>query len=329
LARRITDIIGSFTGAVSLTLTDIADKFDASTGHTHDGTGTDGPPANAGQLQGRDVSASAPSTGQSLAWSGSAWAPATVGGGGGGGSPLIIEEVDGTPSGTPDTLQFPNGTLTDMGGGVYKYTDAGGGGGGGGSSFGQSPFTDPTTPTWAWTNQGSSPAASVDTTVAETIFLHCAQQGAGHNVRMRHKAIPSAPYVATFGFIPHLWNDYHQCGVILRDSGTGKFVFFRIMVAGELRLSACPFNDPSTPASEYTYAPFLPMMFGPMIWLHVEDDNTNRKLYISHDGVFAHAELFHSVGRTDHCTPDQIGFAVNPYNTVYGAGMLLVSYEES
>lgn len=71
-----------------------------------------------------DVDLSTPPTdGEVLTWSasGSAWvadAPS------GGGSALTIEEVDGTPSGTPSTLQFPNGTLTDLGGGVYKYTPA-------------------------------------------------------------------------------------------------------------------------------------------------------------------------------------------------------------
>lgn len=46
-----------------------------------------------------------------------------------GGSALTIEEVDGAPTGTPDTLKFPNGTLTDNGDGSFTYTDAGGGGG--------------------------------------------------------------------------------------------------------------------------------------------------------------------------------------------------------
>lgn len=41
-----------------------------------------------------------------------------------GGSAITIAEIDGTPSGTPSTLQFPNSTITDQGGGVYRYTPA-------------------------------------------------------------------------------------------------------------------------------------------------------------------------------------------------------------
>jgi hypothetical protein len=42
--------------------------------------------------------------------------------GGGGGGSLTIEEVDGTPSGVPTTLELPNGTLTDLGGGTFRHT---------------------------------------------------------------------------------------------------------------------------------------------------------------------------------------------------------------
>lgn len=39
-------------------------------------------------------------------------------------SPITIKELDGTPSGTPSTLEFPNGTITDHGSGVYEYVPA-------------------------------------------------------------------------------------------------------------------------------------------------------------------------------------------------------------
>lgn len=44
-------------------------------------------------------------------------------------NPLTVTEVDGAPSGTPTTLKFPNGTLTDNGDGSYTYTPAASGGG--------------------------------------------------------------------------------------------------------------------------------------------------------------------------------------------------------
>lgn len=47
----------------------------------------------------------------------------------GAGSALTVAEIDANPSGTPTTLQFPNGTLSDEGAGVYRYTPAAGAGG--------------------------------------------------------------------------------------------------------------------------------------------------------------------------------------------------------
>jgi hypothetical protein len=47
----------------------------------------------------------------------------------GSGGTVTVEEVDGTPSVAASTIVFPNGTLTDNGGGEVQYTPTGGGGG--------------------------------------------------------------------------------------------------------------------------------------------------------------------------------------------------------
>jgi hypothetical protein len=39
-----------------------------------------------------------------------------------GGGSVTVQEIDGVPSGVANTIQFPNGTLTDLGGGVFKVT---------------------------------------------------------------------------------------------------------------------------------------------------------------------------------------------------------------
>jgi hypothetical protein len=49
--------------------------------------------------------------------------------GAGGAASMTIQEVDTSPSVSATTLIFPNGTLTDNGGGSVTYTPAGGGGG--------------------------------------------------------------------------------------------------------------------------------------------------------------------------------------------------------
>lgn len=48
----------------------------------------------------------------------------------GSGTPVTIQEQDGTPSGTLNTLKVSNGTLTDETGGVFSLVTGGGGGGG-------------------------------------------------------------------------------------------------------------------------------------------------------------------------------------------------------
>lgn len=45
----------------------------------------------------------------------------------GGGSSITVTEVDGLPSVTASTLKFPNGSVTDEGGGVARITFSGGG----------------------------------------------------------------------------------------------------------------------------------------------------------------------------------------------------------
>lgn len=65
----------------------------------------------------------------------------TIAASGGGGS-LTVEEVDGAPSVIASTIVFPNGTLTDNGGGEVEYTPTGGGSGNGFDYSSQSVIRD-------------------------------------------------------------------------------------------------------------------------------------------------------------------------------------------
>lgn len=47
----------------------------------------------------------------------------------GGGSSLTVQEIDGTPTGTPSTLKFSNGSVTDNGDGSFTVVTGAGGGG--------------------------------------------------------------------------------------------------------------------------------------------------------------------------------------------------------
>jgi hypothetical protein len=74
-----------------------------------------------------NVVIASPSTGQVLKYNGTNWVNDVDDTGGGGA--ITITELDGNPSGTPATLKFPNGTLTDNGDGSFTFTPAASGGG--------------------------------------------------------------------------------------------------------------------------------------------------------------------------------------------------------
>lgn len=50
-------------------------------------------------------------------------------GGGGGGSALVVQDIDGAPTGAPSTLKFSNGAVTDNGDGSFTVVTGAGGGG--------------------------------------------------------------------------------------------------------------------------------------------------------------------------------------------------------
>ncbi len=62
-------------------------------------------------------------------------------------------------------------------------------------------------------------------------------------------------------------------------------------------------------------------------WLRIEDDNTNRKCSFSTDGQ--NWIVFHTVGRTDFLTADEVGFFVDSNTTSLAPAMNLLSWKES
>ena len=67
---------------------------------------------NATQLQGRSVSSTAPTSGQSLAWNGSTWIPTTISGGSGNATQLQSRNVSSTAPSDQQCLAWNSGTST-------------------------------------------------------------------------------------------------------------------------------------------------------------------------------------------------------------------------
>jgi hypothetical protein len=274
LARRITDIIGAFDGAVSLTLTDVFGKFNNTTGHKHTGASGDAPkvPFTVREVDGTpsveatilelpNGTLSNPSTGI---------ARYTAAGGGGGGS-LTVQEVDGTPSDTPTILQFPNGTLSVPTAGTILYTPAGGGGGGGGPAY-----TVPGSMTgWAWDVQGGS------TITANTDAWDMTTNVADGIVHAFYQAYPTPPFTVVAGIKPPLMGTNFISAGIGFSQGTGRMYLFYIGMQDGFWYVRVDQWD--------AYNSFHSRLFNVVAYQNdvmlfkIEDDNTNTRFSIAHD----------------------------------------------
>lgn len=182
------------------------------------------------------------------------------------------------------------------------------------------PFTDPVSGSYSWVNQGG---ATIDTSKGG-IYLE-APFNASDSFRIR-KYTQAPPYKITVGFVPTLvapgstqqWNS-----LIMRESGSGKFVSFSYKGwAGTITLAVDKWTDETTYSALYQAENW--MLGGHLIWLQMEDNSSNRIFRYSGDGQ--HFIDFFTVGDTDFCTPDEIGFGVNDNSNTYNVGMNILSW---
>jgi hypothetical protein len=304
-------------------------------------------------IQGIPVSATDPTMDQVLAFDGSEYVPVDPATGGGG---LIVEEIDGTPSGAPTTLQFPNGTVSDEGSGVYRYAPAVGGGGGMiyTSAYASPPGSPadgdwwypsdsvglyaarissawvwyfrgypvtlpPASGSWTWVNQGTSTVTDVGG------GLHLITQAGSNaqNYRCLVTTAPSTPWTVTVDVLPFLWEptaDTGQDGVVLicRESGTGK-------IQGILWSWNSLYHQQMTNATTHSSNPSSSggWPYAQPVWLQLSDNGTNIISRVSNDGY--HWHQIYSQGRTAFMAggPNQIGWAINGYNPGQGEATLV------
>lgn len=139
------------------------------------------------------------------------------------------------------------------------------------------------------------------------------------------------PYTVTVAFTPLLSPvDQTYCGVVFRDSATGKFVFYKIMydttsiTKRDLVISLDKYDDPNTLNSSYKTLS-AGTLVSPMVWFKVNDDGTNLNWYFSNDGF--NFVLFDTRLRTNFlANPDEVGIAFGTNNATGGAGMNLHSW---
>jgi len=181
---------------------------------------------------------------------------------------------------------------------------------------------------YSWDNQGGASVSASSGAIALTV-----PAVAGDNLRVRYKTAPSVPYVITAAFLVDTrLIDFCQFGLCFRQNSTGELATMSITsvsAAGDgFGYANYKYTNSTSFSTAYVSAARNTRLFQvtPM-WLRIEDDNTDRKSYISVDGL-TFREV-HSVGRTDFLTADQVGFFGNSENTTAGMTVNLLSWHGS
>lgn len=182
------------------------------------------------------------------------------------------------------------------------------------------PFVDPKLRTLAWTNQGT---ATEDT--SGTGLLLTSPASGGYSLRIRREAAPATPYTLTCALQPQwdLGGVLVSCGMCFRQSSDGKLHLLWLTQAAttnQINIYSYKFTNESTPSAQYQSA-IIPTNMP--LFYRIADNGVNRILSFSYDGVNFIA--WHSIGRTDFLTADQVGFFVDG-NTAHPMAMRVLSY---
>jgi len=195
------------------------------------------------------------------------------------------------------------------------------------------PVVAPVDSGFSWMNQGSSTL----TAQTNSLFLNVLY-AAGANWRGRYMAVPTAPYNIELGFIPY-WTCYPGgagaigMGLFLYD-GT-KLVTIQLSYNGSdsspyTFVYVAKWNSVTSYNGAYSLGWGTKVdatsLRGPIVFFRFEDDNTNRKAYISADGV--NWSMICSTTRTDFLTPTGIGFGVDQEYTFSNGGMRVVHWKQ-
>jgi hypothetical protein len=183
------------------------------------------------------------------------------------------------------------------------------------------PLTAPVDGDFAWVNQGG---ASVVSTFGG-IFLR-GPAGSSLNLRVRKKAAPSTPYVITValkgttGF--HL--DNQSFGLVFRNNGAGTIVTYLLTFGTPgCAMAVSKWNSETSFSANYVARNITDVP----LFLRIADNGTNRISSLSHDGQ--NFIDFHTVGRTDFLTADEVGFFVEERTNAYDVGLTVLSWKET
>jgi hypothetical protein len=171
-------------------------------------------------------------------------------------------------------------------------------------------LTPPVDASFAWVNQGS---ATTDTTRGSVVLANTSNNSGSYGLNVRKIAAPgSTPYTVTALLMPQfsVAGTYTEAGICLRESSSGKLILFTVRNnAGAFQLLVSKFSSATASAGDYATSANA-LMVGSYWWMRISDDGTNRKCQFSRDGF--NWQTYHSVGRTDYLTPNEVGYFIDP-----------------
>jgi len=183
------------------------------------------------------------------------------------------------------------------------------------------PAVNPVLGDFSWINQGAATAVATN----GGIHLHAPAVG-GNQCRILKKAAPSTPYTITMAYLPLVYSiDYAFCGVGFRQSSDGKLQLLGPGVGSGHAFRNLTYSSPTSYAGSYG-AYLLHLNSAPVHFLRIGDDGTYRTCSISTDGV--NFLQFHSVGRTDYLTADEVFFFAESNNASWPVFMTVISWKE-
>jgi hypothetical protein len=178
----------------------------------------------------------------------------------------------------------------------------------------------PAAGSWTWVSQGGATV----TQSGSGLWMYCAAENVDI-YRMLVVATPAPPYSVVM-FLQNLSHalQYPQFFHGWRESASGNCAGLNQYSDSYTIVTNSQKTD-STPKAFANYVSVTARSF--FGWIKFEDDGANRSISLSIDGL--NWVLFHSVGRTDYITPDQIGWGFGPRNANWSAGLLLASWKVS
>ena len=258
----------------------------------------------------------------------------TITGGGGGGYTTI--ESAGSALTQRSTLNFVSGVTCVDNAGNSRTDCTGSGGGSTPNAYGTS-FTDPTSQSWTWANQGSASVANITTQGNNAIVLTGTADALSGNAHLRYVALLTAPYTITaalaFSVQPiNFWN----AGLGWYDTGSGKFESCALITntvasaaAGQeiysgqySALNANPSNHVVTTTNTFISVPSAEM------WIRIKDDGTNRFCQMSTDHGLNFVTIF-SESNTTFLTPTSGGFFSDSFTSNQVGFVTLLSFQQT